>query len=151
MPELREGIATHKTAALGLAYYKESPNEIVGMSADMTGDEEVDYEASNGLVRRLDGSEWEVLRGSNAKQTNLLPDELMYGLFGEAPKVAFTELKLVNVFFHERSLLVDLGHLKLQVRYSFCRMRLLFMHTEYFVACLPHTHVGSGISSQTMG
>ncbi|KAH6902995.1 hypothetical protein BKA70DRAFT_1433968 [Coprinopsis sp. MPI-PUGE-AT-0042] len=117
MPELRELIASYKTVKWGLDLYKDSPQNVLGFWSDMTDDEEEPFDAEDGLVRQLDGSEWEVLRGSQGGQSALLPPQLLYSIDGERPEIAFTDLEIIDTSFHERALLLDLGPLKLKLAY----------------------------------
>ncbi|KAH6871280.1 hypothetical protein BKA70DRAFT_1488984 [Coprinopsis sp. MPI-PUGE-AT-0042] len=117
MPELRELIASYKTVKWGLDLYKDSPRNVLGFWSDMTDDEEEAFDAEDGLVRQLDGSEWEVLRGSQGGQSALLPPQLLYSIDGERPEIAFTDLEIIDTSFHERALLLDLGPLKLKLAY----------------------------------
>ncbi|KAH6894015.1 hypothetical protein BKA70DRAFT_1232556 [Coprinopsis sp. MPI-PUGE-AT-0042] len=115
MLELRESIASYKTVQWGLELYKGSPRNVQGFWSDMTDDEEEPFDAADGLVRELDGSEWEVLRGSQGGQSALLPPQLLYSIDGERPEIAFTDLEIIGSSFHERALLLDLGALKLKL------------------------------------
>jgi hypothetical protein len=115
MPEVRETVASAMCAKWGLEEYEDSPKQVLGMFADMTDKEEEHFDAADGLVRELDGSEWEVLRGQTGGQTPLMPSQLLYSYDGDRPEVAITDLEVKSTDFHERALLLDLGPLKLKV------------------------------------